>query len=55
MKKCLYGMLRYERERQWMSVEGVEGGGIMRLGRDATRGVTATAQEKRGINNGGGA
>ena len=27
----------------------------MRLGRDATRGVTATAQEKRGINNGGGA
>ena len=27
----------------------------MRLGRDATRGVTATAQEKRRINNGGGA
>ena len=47
------------RERQWMSVRGGGGGGggggIMRLGRDATRGVTATAQEKRGINNGGGA
>ena len=53
MKKCLYGMLRYERETVDVS-RGV-GGGIMRLGRDATRGVTATAQEKRGINNGGGA
>jgi len=35
-----------------MSVGQGGRGGIMRLGRDATRGVTATAQEKRRINNG---
>jgi hypothetical protein len=44
-----------EREREREREDVSRRGGIMRLGRDATRGVTATAQEKRGINNGGGA
>jgi hypothetical protein len=44
MKKCLYGMLRYERarererERARETGDVIGGGGVMRLGRDATRG-----------------
>lgn len=46
MKKCLYGMLRYERE----TVDISRGSGVMRHGSDATRGVRATVQRKREIN-----